>query len=40
MSAAKVPRLNDASSNGNSDANGNGKKVDETDLWNPEDGTR
>lgn len=40
MSAAKVPRLNNKSSNGNTDANGNGKKIDEVEEWIAEDGTR
>lgn len=40
MSVAKVPRLsNNSSGNGNS-TNGNGKKSDNVEEWEPEDGTR
>lgn len=40
MSIAKMPRLcNKLPSNG-ADTNGNGKKADNVEDWQPEDGTR
>lgn len=41
MSVAKVPRLNNSTlSNGVVDKNGNGKRADNVEDWEPEDGTR